>query len=311
MALGAALLYEQVTEVSKEVVKTLYPERVLVNGSMMTVSTEYRPGTRSYEYFIWNSVGTAAIYSDLSNDIPKINTGMEKRTGYMRPLVIGFDYSIFTDMTDKQYNLGYVRNLVEAAADQLMADLERIAFDGEATHNLLGLISNPNVPVYTLPNDGTGASTRFVNKTSAQVYRDMVNACSAMRVTTNWIFHPTDFAFEGETYDYILNTVFVPPGGTSSGNETIYSVFLRNQALSPYGVKNIHLVPYLQGRGVGGTNMAVLYQRSDKNFKGHIPSKFGISEPRHIANAYAVDCHAITGGVEFRRPQALMYIYGV
>ena len=180
------------------------------------------------------------------------------------------------DLAHAQYaNINLDAQKAVAAREAIEQKLDKIGYVGDVTHNLLGFLNQPNVPVYALLNDGNQNggtnSTRFRHKTPAQIYRDLVNFASATRIATKGVESPEVIAMPQEEFDIIMATPYSENG---SNGESILTVFLRNQRMSPSGVQEVLPFPYLEAQGIGGTDMMVSYRRRESKIKLHIPQDF-------------------------------------
>lgn len=301
----------QVKAVFPDVIREEFPERVLATGKAITVDRTSIPiGAKSYEYRLFKKLGTAAIYTGRATDIPKVTNFTETRTGYVRYLTNGFDWSLPEEHTSNYAGQNSTQELTLAAREGMLEMLDVVGYLGDANHNLLGLLNQPNVPLYALPADGTGSGTSFSTKNAFQMYRDLVGIANAVTVTTNGVKYIDTLAVDLVTYQRIMTTIATAEDGTPVGG-TVLEFFLRTQAPSPMGVKKIVPLPYLAGKGTGGTNVAVGYLDNPQTVKFHIPVEFAQDMPVRYPMAWEVPFYAITGGVECRRFQSMIYVNGI
>lgn len=311
MPVTPTYVLNQVKTVFPEVISEEFPERALANGDAITVDrSSIKLGQKIYEYTLFKKLGTAAIYTGRANDIPKVTKFKETRQGYVRYLANGYDWSLPEEHTANFANQNDTLELTLAAREGMLELLDTIGYLGDPNNNLLGLLYQPNVPVYALPADGTGASTTFASKTAYQMYRDLTSIANSVTVSTNGVKYIDTLALDLDNYQRIMTTIATSEAGDPLGG-TVLDFFLRTQAVSRMGIRKIIPLPYLAGKGAGGTNVAVGYLDDPRVVKFHIPVEFAQDVPTRTDMAWSVPFYAVTGGVECRRFQSMVYVNGI
>lgn len=312
MPVSALFLREQLEHVQSVVVEQDFPERLVSSGELVPVSTELPAGAETYSYKIMTAVGEAAILANGADDIPIVSAFTEKRTGEIKTIVDGYEYTI-EDLEAAQFSgMNLDTSMGVIAREIIEAKLDALGYDGDSSHNLLGLLNHPNVPSGTVAADGNQNggtnSTRWIHKTAAQIYRDLSAFGRSPRVATNGVEFFDTIALPEEEYELISET---PYPETSATNETILSFYLKTQAANPKGVRRVISVPYLAGKGAGGTDLMIGLRKMESKIKYHLPLDF-TQEPVQVRNlSYRVPCRARTGGMQLVKPLSMGYRSGI
>lgn len=304
-------LRQQLEHIQTEVVEQDFPEKLMASGQAVPISSEIPAGAETYSYKLFTMVGEAAILANGSDDVPLVNGFVEKRTGYVRTIVDGFEYTI-EDLEAAQFaGMNLDAQMGVTAREMIEQKIDALAYTGDTSFGLLGLLNHPNVPLYTLLNDGASnggtASTRFRHKTAEQIYRDLVNFASAPRITTNGVESLERIGMSQEAYDIILSTPY--PTNSASG-ETILSFFLKTQRMSRSGVQEVIPMPYLAGKGAGGLDIMIGYRPRLNKIKLHLPLDFSMMPVQTVGFKYRIPCRAKTAGIQITKALSVQYSLG-
>lgn len=299
-------LREQLEQVQAEVVTQDFPERIIINGDWIPVSTELNPGAETYSYKIMTAVGEAAILANGGDDIPLVSAFCEKRIGIIRTVADGYEYTI-EDIESAQFtNMNLDATMGQIARDVIETKLDQLGFDGDSAFGLLGILNHPNVPSGTVSADGNSNggtnSTRWIHKTAVQIFRDLTGLSRAPRTATNGIEWFDTFAIPQNEYDLIAET---PYPENSASNETILSFFTKTQGANPKGVRRIIAAPYLAGKGTGGTGLMIGTRKLPQKIKYHLVKDFTQQSAQYFNFNVRIPCRARTGGIQVTRPMSM------
>lgn len=312
MPVNPLFLRQQLEYVQNTVVEQDFPERLIISGDFIPVSYELPAGAETYSYRIMTAVGEAAILANGADDIPLVSAFVEKRTGEIKTIVDAYSYTV-EDIEAAQFaNMNLDASMGTIAREVMEAKADQLGYDGDSNHNLLGLLNHPNVPSGTVLADGNSNggtnSTRWIHKTASQIYRDLSSFGRSPRTATNGVEFFDTIALPEDQYNIIAET---PYPDTSTGNTTILSFFLQTQSANPKGVKRILSVPYLAGKGAGGTDLMIGLRKQESKVKFHMVMDFS-QEAVQVRNFnYVVPCRMRTGSVQVTKPMALGYRSGI
>jgi hypothetical protein len=289
-------LRNQLEYIQREIIKQEFPERMIANGTLLPLSREIPDGADTYSYRILTAFGSAKILA----------TGVEKRVGFVRTIANEFDIT-YDELQAAEYaNTNINAEMGIIAYEVIMQELDQLGYLGDSNHNLLGMIGHPNVPSTTALNDGTAGATTWASKTPEQIYRDIRNFVTSVRSSTNMVESPDTLLLPVVQYDLIAQQPF--PSGTSS---TILDFFLENQRKYPGGVQSVVSVPYIDGRGAGGADIAILFSRRESKVKFHISRDFTTLETQAYGMKFVTPCNMRTGGVQLLKPLSMAYLSGI
>lgn len=263
-------------------VEEVLPERMIMNGlaaslkenpaintgyTLLDFNTSIPSWQEHFEYPVRTSQGVAEFYTHASDDIPLVSSGVEILFGRMKEIALGDVKTTRELERARAMNRDILGESLRDIKRGHDIKLEEIYYNGNSEHRLYGLLNFPNVAVSTLPNDGTGSSTTFASKTPAQNYRDLVTMCLSVSSKSKNAFYADTLLIPQSVYDRISTTILT---GVVNSGETILEIVARNMAANPFGIKNILPVPYLDGKGTGGSGLAIAYRKSADNQEAYI-----------------------------------------
>lgn len=280
-----------------------YPE--LTATKNIPVSSEAGSGAETITYQQYDAVGFAKIINNYATDLPRVDLVGKEFTAKVKSIGASYGYSIqdirAARMAGKPLEQRKA-NAVRRANDQ---EVNRIAYFGDAKHGLVGLVNHPNITDYTLPDDGVdseeAASTKFADKTPARVLRDLNGMVAKMLELTQNVETPDTLLLDHETHADLATR----PRSDNS-DTTILEFFLKN---SPY-VKNVEVVPELNGAGTDGTNVCMMYKKSPDKLTLEIPQPFEQFPPQAEGLEFVIPCHSRCAGLIVYYPLSIIKAEG-
>jgi hypothetical protein len=190
-------------------------------------------------------------------------------------------------------------NATRRANDQ---KVNKLAWFGDNGSNILGLTNNPNIPAASVPADGTGASTLWVNKTPDQILRDMNQLSNGIVGLTNGVEMPNTLILPIDQYTLISST----PRSANS-DTTILEYFIQN---NPF-ITTVDWVPELKGAGPGGVDIMIAYEKNPDKLTMEIPMPFTQYPPQERGLEFIVNCESRYGGIIIYYPLSLSIGEGI
>ncbi len=277
-----------------------YPE--LKARKLIPVSNEAGPGAESITYEQYDQVGTAKLLASYAEDLPRADVKGKEFTSPVRGAGDSYGYSIQEIRTAKMAGKPLSQRRADAAKRALMELDNRIAFFGDSKSGLKGFFNHPNVPVFTIAADGTGATTTWSTKTAALILRDLNDFTNSVVEGTNGIEIPDSLLLPLVSYNKIKNLAF-----GDNADRTVLKYFLENNEY----VKSVEWVNELATAGAGSTRRMVTYARNPDKLTLEIPQDFEQFEPELTGLRYEVACHMRLGGVIFYKPLSAAYADGI
>ena len=150
----------QVEHVKTRVEEVKYPafnQREIIPTSFEAVDA------KTITYYQYDMVGVAKVISNHADDLPHVSVLAKEFPSQVRKLGDAYGWSDDDIRFARKANVNLNDRLAKAAKQGILKLERDIAFYGDATHNLQGFFSNPNIPTSTAPADGTSSSTKFVD----------------------------------------------------------------------------------------------------------------------------------------------------
>jgi hypothetical protein len=195
------------------------------------------------------------------------------------------------------------------AKDAIDRLTNQIAWAGDEENNLVGVLSPTNdVPLFTLPLNAAGTSTKWVDKTPQEVLAD-VNAMQAYTATiTKSVEKPDILALPTDAFLYLANTPLVIGGGTTG---SIMKWILEN---SPR-LKEIVEAPELNADSditpYPGQGVAFMFSKDPDKFTIENPLLFYQHPVQPSGLEFVVPCESRTAGVIIYYPLSMLIAIGV
>lgn len=277
-----------------------YPQ--LKATQLIPVSTDAGTGAETITYTQYDSVGIAKIIANYADDLPRADVTGKQFTRKVRSVGNSYGYSIQDIRNAMQAGKSLDQRKAEAARRAHDVKVNSVAFYGDAEYGLYGLLNHPNVPLYVLPADGEGGSTKFKDKTPDQVLRDMNGMVQQMIKVTKGIETPDTFMLPTDIIAYLNSTP-----RSSVSDTTIMEFFLKTNGY----VTSIEGVTELSGAGAGGSDALILYRKDPMALTLEIPQPFEQFPPQSENMSYVVNCHSRIGGVIVYYPLSLIKAEGI
>lgn len=298
----SALFYRALNFVMGRVYEIRYPN--LKARQLIPVNTSIPAGAETVTYDQYDVVGMAKIVANYADDIPRVDLKGQEFVGRIRSAADAYGYSLQEVRAAALQGLPLATRKADVAKRALLQLENKIAFKGDASHGLQGMINAPNISSVTLPADGTGSATTFASKTPSQILRDL-NAAPNFIVTSTFEVETADtLLLPLAQYLYIASTPFSTVGYDGT---TILQMFLRN---STY-IKTVESLPELKGAGAGATDRMIAYRKDPIALELLIPQDFEQLEVDQRNLEFVVPCHMRVAGVAVYLPLSVCYADGI
>jgi hypothetical protein len=277
-------------------------KRAALNAlALIPVSTEIPAGAKTHTYRMYDGVAMAKIISNYAQDLPRAAVFGKEFTGNIRSIGISYGYTV------QDIRAAQMAGTNLDTAEQTMAKrghdekINQIAWNGDVESNLPGFLTNPNIPLYVLPADGTGASKTFASKTPDLVLRDLNGFVNSVLTTTKGVHRVNQLWLPLAQYTDVNTRI-----RSANTDRTILQVFLLNQP----GI-TVKPVLELAGAGAGATDRMVCGEMERENFRLEIPMSFLQHAPQLENLEYTIPCESRCGGVVVPFPLAFSFADGL
>ncbi|MNS39596.1 hypothetical protein D3C72_718830 [compost metagenome] len=277
-----------------------YPD--LKARSLFPVSSDAGPAAESITYYQYDMVGVARIIGSYAKNLPRADVRGRKFTSPVESLGASYGYTLQDVRAAAATGKPLEQRKANAARRAIEQQINTIALFGNADYNLPGFLTNANVPVSTVPADGTGSSTKLNTKTPDKILRDMNALANGIVEDTKGAEVPTTLLLPLDQFTYIATTRLGDGSDT-----TILKHFLEN---SPF-IKEVDWVNELKGAGTAGADVMVAYKRDPDAVTLEIPQDFEQLNAQEDGLEFEVPCHARVGGVILYYPLSAAIAEGV
>jgi hypothetical protein len=270
--------------------------------SLIPVSSEAGPGAESITYEQYDQVGVAKIIASYADDLPRADIKAKEFTSIVKSLGSSYGYNLQEIRAAKMAGKSLSERKLKAARRAMAQKENSAAWFGDADANCQGLFDNANINSVTIPNDGTGPSTKFEDKTADKILRDLNSMATAIHDVTLGVESPDTLLMPLKQYNQIFTTQL------STGSDmTIGKFFLEN---SPH-IKEIVWLNELKDEGGAGVDSMVAYKKSPDKLSLEIPLDFEQLPVQERNLEFVVNCHQRFGGVIIYYPLSVAKGQGI
>lgn len=302
-----AYAVSQATRINAAVYRTKYAS-IRYRG-LVPVDTTGPEWVKSVTYFSLDGIGAADWINTASDDVPKaeMTRGRMETTVHEAGIGYGWDLGELGQSQLLGINLADGKGIAARRAAEEMID--RVAFLGDATKGLTGMVNNPGVTVQDAAATGTGSATDWEDKTPGQIMSDVNAALTGVYTQT--------------ATTVVADTLLLPPAkmhyiGTqtvSDNRETTILEWLRENnvyTMETGQPLTIRAIRGLETAGDGGVARAVAYRNSMEVVKLNMPMPFRFF-PVWQTGPFRFDVPGMfrIGGVDFLLPKEALYLDGI
>lgn len=276
----------ELQHVKSETFDIKYPE--LKARDLLPVDFSAGPAADTIKYDQFSQVGTARLIANYADDLPRADVGAKEFISPVKSEGMSYGWNVQEIRSARATGKSLTTRKADAAKRGHMSLENNIAWFGDAECGLPGLLTNPNINAVTIPNDGTGSSQAWADKTPDQIIRDI-----------NLMFRTVHSVSKGVEQASILllpltqyNLVFDTPRSTQS-DMSVGKWVLEN---SPH-LQGIDWLPSeLEGTGPGNSDQILAYDRNPRKLTLEIPQDFEQFPVQERNLEFIVPTHSRIGG---------------
>jgi len=275
--------------------------------TLIPINSEAGNAARTIAWEQYTAYGVAKVITSYrASDIPSVDVSKVENIIKVHTIADKYSYTFQELREAAAAKVPLTDKRRVAAVRAIDTKLDRVAWFGDADHNIQGLVSYPGITEVTIPNDGTNASKLWSTKTAELILRDVTLMVSGIRTATNDV----------EIGDTLLlpSTVYTAIGGrvmnTANGSNVTILSFLQ-QNLKPLGIMTVAAIPELNGAGAGGVNRMMLYKNDPMNLEFHLPVPMEFLTVKEDGLVYDVPLQARAAGVTVYYPLSVDFGDGI
>lgn len=299
-AAGDIFFARQLEFIQSKIYEYQYP--ALKSFQLIPINYDVPAGAEYITATQFQAVGRARIINSYADDLPESGVIGTQLTNPVQGIGTSYRYSHQEIRAAQMARVALPLRLAEAARRANDQTVDNLAFFGNPTVGMTGLLNNPNVPTQTVPADGTGGNTEWTTKTPDQILRDMNLIVNQIVVQSNEVEMPDTLLLPLEQYTLIAST----PRSANS-DTTILNYFLMN---NPF-IRAVIPVPKLDGAGTNGADIMVAYEKNENKLQMAIPLPFTQYQPQERNLEFIIPCESRFGGVSIYYPLSLIIGEGI
>lgn len=272
----------------------------------LPISTEAGEGAQAITYAQFEEVGLARIIESYADDLPRADIRGKEYTSQVKSVGASYGYSVQEVRAAIYVGRSLTQRQANAARRANDQQINRLAWFGNATYNILGILNTPNIPEYLVPDTGVGSTTQWINKTPDQILYDLNSITNSIVALTKGVEMPNTVLLPVAQYTLIAST---PRSATS--DTTILEYFIQN---NPF-ITTVDWVPELAGAGPivssVATDLFIAYDKNPDKLTMEIPMPFTQYPPQERGLEFVVPCESRYGGIITYYPLSLAIGYGI
>jgi len=292
--------------VRQKIFMPVYDQLKLLNGGLLPINTSIPEGAEEDTYDVLDSTGEAGIIGDFSDDIKTVEVSGKEYTNKIKSLADAYIYSVQDMRKDRMLgnvSRSVITNKALAARKAVDQKIEQLLGFGDVKYGITGMFNNPNVPIDAVAATGSGSSTTWQSKTSANILADVEQSINDMIDTTRGNEVPTNMLVDATTYHLMMKKAL---------DTTNYSgMSVLKYIEQEYGL-TVDWVQQLKNGFVNGTKSGfVLYNNSEEKLEGVLPIRLMPHAPQIKNLATKNILEARCGGTRVFFPYSMSYSYGI
>lgn len=261
-------------------------------------------GAAVITYYLYTKVGMAKIIANPADDLPRSDVYATRHTQNVHNEGTSFGYST-RDLRQAVFAGVPLDTMKADAARRGIHELENeLAWNGDASHGMVGFLAHPNIPTVQAPLDATATGRDWANKTSQEIIEDIKLMTSGIRQATRGVHQGNVLLLPIAQYDIIA---LLP---RSDLTDTTILEFITKPNNS-FGLSKVDWLVELEGAGTGGSDMALCYELDDEIVQMHIPMEMQMMPPQARNLEFLIPVEAEIGGVVVRYPLACRTLYDI
>lgn len=267
---------------------------------LIPVDSTAGAGAESITYQQYEETGMAKVIANYADDLPRADVVGREFVGKVKSVGNSYGYNIQEIRAAQTAGKPLTQRKSNAATRAQRETWNKIAFYGDAAHNLPGWLTNANIPTGTVAADGTGSATEMSTKTADQIIRDVSTMIDAVEEQTNGVHVANTVVMPIEQYN-LLNRLRI-----TDTNDTVMTFLKKAHPGVEFKRCNEFSAEQLAANGITAFtgDLMMAYERSPDNFTFEMPQGFEQFPVQQSGLEFEVPCHSRVAGVLVYYPLA-------
>lgn len=259
-------------------------------------------GAAQYTATLVDQVGEVKVSSDMASETPMVELLTKQASMAIFHMRLGYQYSLQEARTAMFAKVPLIPQKALRTREQMERKLDDIAFLGETTTGIVGLLTASGTDTYTVPTTGAANAKTFDSKSSDDVLLDLNGVVNQVISNTKEIEIPDTMILPITTKTLIANRRV--GDGTSS---TILRFFLDNQEF----VKTVEATYKAESNSAWTGKRGVVYKKDPTRLEMIVPQPFEQLPPQAEGFMVTTLCHMRTAGLAIYLPKSICYFDGI
>jgi hypothetical protein len=279
--------------------------RELKYRALIPISNRDGPGAQTITYYLYTKVGLAKVIANPADDLPRSDVYATRFTQAVHVIGTSFGYST-QDLRRAMFSgVPLEMQKVDAARRAVREKENNIAWNGDSSHAIVGLLGNSNITNTQAPLNAGATSRLWSAKTADEILADVLLMVTTIRTLTKGIHQANTLLLPITQYNKLAGT----PRSTFSDTTILKFVMAEGNV---YGLNLVDWLPgELDTSGTGASAQAFAYERDPEVLELRIPLEMVTHPPQFRNLEFVVPVEAENGGVVVRYPIACMKLYGI
>ncbi len=281
--------------------------RELKYRRLIPVTSADGPGAATITYYFYTKFGAAKIIANPTDDLPRVDVAATRHTAEVRVIGDAFGFSTQEIRQAQFANVPLEAQRAAAARRAINELMSDIAWNGDATYGLGGVLSNANVPDVQVQVAAGGGGSRVwgVDKTPLEIVEDIGDRITQVDTDTFEVHQVDTLLLPIDKLRFIRRTPMEAAHPTMTIGKWI------SEPDNGFGLSQIESLPELSGSGTGASDQGLLYENDDEILQLRVPMEMITHPPERRNLQFHVPAEAEIAGVVIRYPLALIKFYGI
>ena len=283
----------------------LYPEFTALK--LFPQSSEVDIGAETVTFYGYDKTGMAMVIQNYAMDLPRVDIKGKPTTVPVKSIGASYGYSVQEMRASRMAGKSLDVRKGEAARYVIDRKINEIAWSGDEETGLIGVLTPTNdIPLFTLPTNAAGVSTKFVDKNPQECLRDVRDIVAYTATLTKSVEQPDTLALPTDAFLYLSNTPRSDTSDLSILNWILANVArLKEIVEAPELNADSYVTPY------PGVGVAFMFKKDIMKFSIENPLPFYQHPIQPKGLEFEVPCEARTAGAIIYYPLSMLIIPGV
>ena len=288
-----------------------YPRFNALN--LFPVNSDANPGAESITYYTYDMEGFAKIIDNYSTDLPRADANGVPHSVPVKSLGVSYGYSNQEMRASRMAGKGLDARKAEAARFQIDNATNKIAWNGDPAHGLLGVLSTgQNIPIATITAGATSNKTKWIEKTADEVLADVTAMYAQVSRDTMDVERPDTLVLPTDVYTALSMKRVGDTEETVLGFIQKHAPYLKEiVSAAELNCTSVETNPYANAVAANGQGVAFLFTNDPDKLEINIPMAYTQNPAQPDGLEVKIPCESRVAGVIVFYPMSAIIGLGV